>query len=247
MRLSGKVCIVTGAARGIGRAIALRLAREGASLALIDILGDELLKTSDEVKSISPHVLPIKADVSSPMEVKIAVEKILSFFGKVDVLVNNAGIFSSANLEDLSDELFEKVMSVNLKSAILLSQQVVPHMIRQGGGRIINMASTAGISGGYYAGIDYSISKAGIIALTKALARRLAKYRITVNAVAPGIIDTPMTQQWPERIREELLKRIPLGRFGRPEDVAGVVVFLASEDADYITGQVIIVDGGLLL
>jgi NAD(P)-dependent dehydrogenase (short-subunit alcohol dehydrogenase family) len=120
-------------------------------------------------------------------------------------------------------------------------------MKKQGGGKIINIASTAGITGGYYAGIDYSISKAGIITLTKALARRLAKYNIKVNAIAPGIIDSPMTRSWPKEVIEDLVKKIPLGRLGKPEDVANVAAFLASDEADYITGQVIIVDGGLLL
>jgi len=247
MRLMGKVAIITGSARGIGRAIARRFAREGASLALIDILEDELLKVADEVRLMGSKVLHIKADVSSVGEVRMAIARVFEAYGKIDILVNNAGIFSSASLEELSEERWNRVMDVNLKSAVFLSQQVAEYMKRQGGGKIINIASTAGITGGYYAGIDYSISKAGLIALTKSLARRLAKYNIKVNAIAPGIIDTPMTQAWPKEVIKELLTKIPLGRLGSPDDVASVAAFLASDDADYITGQVIIVDGGLTL
>lgn len=247
MRLKGKVAIITGGARGIGKAIALKFAYEGASIVLVDVLEDELYGSAREIKDIGSEVLVIKADVSMVSELEKIVSNTIKLFNKIDILVNNAGIFSHSSLEELTEEQWHKVINVNLKSALFLSKYVAIYMKKQGGGKIINIASTAGITGGYYAGIDYSISKAGIITLTKALARRLAKYNIKVNAIAPGIIDSPMTRSWPKEVIEDLVKKIPLGRLGKPEDVANVAAFLASDEADYITGQVIIVDGGLLL
>jgi len=247
LRLKGKVAIITGGARGIGKAIALKFAYEGASIVLVDVLEDELYGSAREIKDIGSEVLVIKADVSMVSELEKIVSNTIKLFNKIDILVNNAGIFSHSSLEELTEEQWHKVINVNLKSALFLSKYVAIYMKKQGGGKIINIASTAGITGGYYAGIDYSISKAGIITLTKALARRLAKYNIKVNAIAPGIIDSPMTRSWPKEVIEDLVKKIPLGRLGKPEDVANVAAFLASDEADYITGQVIIVDGGLLL
>lgn len=247
MRLKGKVAIITGGARGIGKAIALKFAYEGASIVLVDVLEDELYGSAREIKDIGSEVLVIKADVSIVSELEKIVSNAIKLFNKIDILVNNAGIFSHSSLEELTEEQWHRVIDVNLKSALFLSKYVAIYMKKQGGGKIINIASTAGITGGYYAGIDYSISKAGIITLTKALARRLAKYNIKVNAIAPGIIDSPMTRSWPKEVIEDLVKKIPLGRLGKPEDVANVAAFLASDEADYITGQVIIVDGGLLL
>lgn len=247
MRLKGKVAIITGGARGIGKAIALKFAYEGASIVLVDVLEDELYGSTREIKDIGSEVLVIKADVSIISELEKIVSNAIKLFNKIDILVNNAGIFSHSSLEELTEERWHRVIDVNLKSALFLSKYVAIYMKKQGGGKIINIASTAGITGGYYAGIDYSISKAGIITLTKALARRLAKYNIKVNAIAPGIIDSPMTRSWPKEVIEDLVKKIPLGRLGKPEDVANVAAFLASDEADYITGQVIIVDGGLLL
>jgi len=247
LRLKGKVAIITGGARGIGKAIALKFAYEGASIVLVDVLEDELYGSAREIKDIGSEVLVIKADVSIVSELEKIVSNAIKLFNKIDILVNNAGIFSHSSLEELTEEQWHRVIDVNLKSALFLSKYVAIYMKKQGGGKIINIASTAGITGGYYAGIDYSISKAGIITLTKALARRLAKYNIKVNAIAPGIIDSPMTRSWPKEVIEDLVKKIPLGRLGKPEDVANVAAFLASDEADYITGQVIIVDGGLLL
>ncbi len=247
MRLKGKVAIITGGARGIGKAIALKFAYEGASIVLVDVLEDELYGSTREIKDIGSEVLVIKADVSIVSELEKIVSNTIKLFNKIDILVNNAGIFSHSSLEELTEEQWHRVIDVNLKSALFLSKYVAIYMKKQGGGKIINIASTAGITGGYYAGIDYSISKAGIITLTRTLARRLAKYNIKVNAIAPGIIDSPMTRSWPKEVIEDLVKKIPLGRLGKPEDVANVAAFLASDEADYITGQVIIVDGGLLL
>jgi 3-oxoacyl-[acyl-carrier protein] reductase len=207
LRLKGKVAIITGGARGIGKAIALKFAYEGASIVLVDVLEDELYRSAREIKDIGSEVLVIKADVSIVSELEKIVSNTIKLFNKIDILVNNAGIFSHSSLEELTEEQWHRVIDVNLKFALFLSKYVAIYMKKQGGGKIINIASTAGITGGYYAGIDYSISKAGIITLTKALTRRLAKYNIKVNAIAPGIIDSPMTRSWSKEVIEDLVKK----------------------------------------
>jgi len=244
LKLQGRIAIITGGARGIGKAIATEFIKEGAKVVIIDIAEDELAKTYEELSKYG-EVTPIKADVSRVEDVRKAVDEVIRKYGRIDILVNNAGIFSSASLDEITEERWDRVMKVNLTSAVMFSKEVVKYMKEQGFGKIINMASLAGQVGGIFAGIDYAVSKAGIICLTKALARRLAKYNILVNAVAPGVIETPMTAPWPEEVKRGFIQKIPLGRLGKPEEVAKLVLFLASDDSNYITGQVINIDGGI--
>ncbi len=242
MDLSNRVAIVTGAARGIGRAIALKLAEKGASAVVSDIA--EAGSVAEEIKALGRQGLAVTADVSVPADVTRLVDATISAYGRVDILVNNAGITRDQLLLRMSDEDWDKVLSVDLKSVFLCTRAVLRHMIKQRWGRIISMASIVGIVGN--AGqANYAAAKAGIIGFTRSIAREVASRGITVNAIAPGFIDTPMTQKLDETQREELKKRIPLGYFGTPQDVAEAVAFLASEEARYITGQVLNVDGGL--
>ena len=247
MRLDGKVAIITGAGRGIGRAIALALARDGADVVVNDVDLQSAEATADKVRAMGRRALPIKADVSVEEEVIKMVKTALKAFGKIDILVNNAAIFSSISLEDITEEKWDKTMKINLKSVFLCSQAVMKFMKRQRSGKIVNIASLAGKVGGIVAGADYAASKAGVICLTKSLAKQLASYSINVNAVAPAWIETDMMKDWPRETKEAVLRQIPLGRFGKPEEVAEAVVFLASDGAGFITGATIDINGGILM
>ncbi len=246
MLLKDKVALVTGGARGIGRAIAILFAKEGASIAVLDINAEEAEKTSREIESLGGKSLALKLDVTSFQNAEEAVNKILDKLGKVDILVNNAGITKDALILRMSEADWDAVLNVNLKGAFNCSKAVSRLMIKQRSGKIINIASIIGIIGNPGQS-NYSASKAGIIALTKTMAKELASRNITVNAVAPGFIQTEMTAKLPEEVKEKMLGAIPLGKLGSPEDVAGVCLFLASEDSNYITGQTIIVDGGMVM
>lgn len=242
MDLSNRVAIVTGGARGIGRAIALKLAERGASAVVSDIA--EAGSVAEEIKALGRQGLAVTADVSVPADVTRLVDATISAYGRVDILVNNAGITRDQLLLRMSDEDWDKVLSVDLKSVFLCTRAVLRHMIKQRWGRIISIASIVGIVGN--AGqANYAAAKAGIIGFTRSVAREVASRGITANAIAPGFIDTAMTQKLDKTQREELKKRIPLGYFATPQDVAEAVAFLASEEARYITGQVLNVDGGL--
>ena len=246
MALSNRVAIVTGSARGIGRAIALKLAEVGANVVVNDIdkAAEQAQGVVEEIKAMNRQSLAILADVSSSPDVIRLVETTLATFGKVDVLVNNAGITRDHLLMRMSDEDWDEVLSVNLKSAFLCTRAVLRHMLRERWGRIINIASIVGIAGN--AGqANYAAAKAGIIGFTRTIAKEVASRGITANTIAPGFIDTEMTQRLEEKRRQELKKQIPLGYFGSPRDVAEAVAFLASEEARYITGQVLNVDGGM--
>jgi len=247
MRLDGKVAIITGAGRGIGRAIALALARDGADVVVNDVDLQSAEATADKVRAMGRRALPIKADVSVEEEVIKMVKTALKAFGKIDILVNNAAIFSSISLEDITEEKWDKTMKINLKSVFLCSQAVMKFMKRQRSGKIVNIASLAGKVGGIVAGADYAASKAGVICLTKSLAKQLASYSINVNAVAPAWIETDMMKDWPRETKEAVLRQIPLGRFGKPEEVAEAVVFLVSDGAGFITGATIDINGGILM
>jgi len=247
MRLDGKVAIITGAGRGIGRAIALALARDGADVVVNDVDLQSAEAIADKVRAMGRRALPIKADVSVEEEVIKMVKTALKAFGKIDILVNNAAIFSSISLEDITEEKWDKTMKINLKSVFLCSQAVMKFMKRQRSGKIVNIASLAGKVGGIVAGADYAASKAGVICLTKSLAKQLASYSINVNAVAPAWIETDMMKDWPRETKEAVLRQIPLGRFGKPEEVAEAVVFLASDGAGFITGATIDINGGILM
>ena len=247
MRLDGKVAIVTGAGRGIGRAIALALTREGADVIVNDVDPPSAEATANEARTMGRRALSIVADVSKKEEVIKMVETAIKAFGKIDILVNNAGIFSSIPLEDMTEENWDKTLKINLKSVFLCSQAAMKFMKLQKSGKIVNIASLAGKVGGIVAGADYAASKAGVLCLTKSLAKQLAPYGINVNAVAPAWIETDMMKDWPKETKEAVLKQIPLGRFGKPEEVAEAVVFLVSEGASFITGATIDINGGILM
>ena len=244
-QLNGKVVIVTGAARGIGQAIATKMAAAGADIALCDLQKDWLVETEALVKNLGRRAATYAVDVSKTEDVQAVVDQVEKDFGRIDVLVNNAGITKDTFLVRMTESDWDSVLSVNLKGAFLFTKAVARPMMKQRAGNIVNMASIIGLIGN--AGqCNYAASKAGLIALTKSVAKELASRNIRCNAVAPGFIQTKMTDKLPEDIRKKMLEAIPLGRFGVPEDVANVVLFLASDDSAYVTGQVLTVCGGMV-
>ncbi len=242
-----KVALITGATRGIGKQIAITLAKEGYNIALnYRTENEDLAKTQKEIEEIKVECLSVKGDISNFEDCKNIVTKTINKFGRIDVLVNNAGMTKDMLLMRMKKEDFEQVIDVNLVGTFNMTQNVINYMLKSRSGRIINISSVVGISGN--AGqTNYSASKAGIIGFTKSLAKEVASRNILVNAVAPGFIQTNMTDVLKEEVKEEIAKTIPLKRIGKPEDVANVVKFLASEDSSYITGQVINIDGGMLI
>ncbi|NQT75448.1 MAG: 3-oxoacyl-[acyl-carrier-protein] reductase [Candidatus Omnitrophica bacterium] len=244
--LEGKVALVTGGARGIGREIALLLASQGADIALCDVNLEQAEETAKEIRLSGRECLAFKADVTDLKSVQEMVDKILDKFKKLDILINNAGIAKDNLILRMSEEDWDKVIAVNLKGTFVCTKIASKVMLKQRSGRIINLASIIGIMGN--AGqANYAASKAGIIALTKSVAKELASRGITVNAIAPGFIKTEMTARLPDDIQKKMLSGIPLGRFGEPKDVADLVLFLSSESSSYITGQVVQIDGGMLM
>jgi 3-oxoacyl-[acyl-carrier protein] reductase len=245
MDLSNKVAIVTGSARGIGQAIALKLAEVGADVVVNDI-GDPvpLEGVAAEIRKMNRQSLAVIADVSSPADVARLVETATGTYGRVDILVNNAGVTRDQLVMRMSDEDWDTVLDIDLKSAFLCTRAVLRDMLKQRWGRIVSIASVVGLIGN--AGqANYAAAKAGVIAFTRSIAKEVASRGVTANAIAPGFIDTKMTQQLNEDHTQELLKRVPVGYAGSPRDVAEAVAFLASEEARYITGQVLNVDGGM--
>ena len=247
MDLSNKVALVTGSGRGIGKAISLRLAEAGANIIVNDIGAAEPVEAVvREIKAMGRQALPVLADVSSASDVDRLVAEAIAAYGRIDILVNNAGIARDQLLLRMSEEDWDRVLAVDLKSVFLCTKAVLKHMVKQRWGRIISIASIVGIVGNP-GQANYAAAKAGIIGFTRTIAKEVASRGITVNAIAPGFIDTEMTQRLKEEWKQVLKKQIPLGYLGSPRDVAEAVAFLASEEAGYITGQVLGVDGGIAI
>lgn len=247
MKLEGKTALVTGASRGIGRAVALELAREGARV-IVNYSGSEekAKQVVEDIKAIGREAIAVKCNVADSEEVADMFKQALEAFGKVDILVNNAGITRDNLLMRMKEEEWDAVINTNLKGVFLCTKTATRPMMKQRSGRIINIASVVGVSGSP-GQANYVAAKAGVIGLTKTTAKELAPRGITVNALAPGFITTDMTDALPEENKEALLSQIPLGRLGDPEDIAKAAAFLASDDAGYITGQTIHVNGGMVM
>ncbi|MCI7180427.1 MAG: 3-oxoacyl-[acyl-carrier-protein] reductase [Schaedlerella sp.] len=245
--LDGKIAVVTGASRGIGKAIALKLASLGASV-VVNYNGSEerALQVKAEIEEQGTKASVYQCDVSDFESCETFIQDVIKEYGRIDILVNNAGITKDGLLMKISEEDFDKVLDTNLKGTFNTVRFVSRQMLKQKSGRIINMSSVVGVSGN--AGqANYAASKAGVIGLTKSAARELASRGITVNAIAPGFIETDMTEVLSDKVKEACVGQIPLGKFGKPEDVANLAAFLASDEAGYITGQVIHVDGGMVI
>ncbi|WP_254505750.1 3-oxoacyl-[acyl-carrier-protein] reductase [Bacillus altitudinis] len=245
--LTNKTAVVTGASRGIGRSIAIDLAKKGANV-VVNYSGNEA-KANEvvyEIKALGQQAFAVKADVSNAEEVQALMKQAVDTFGSIDILVNNAGITKDNLLMRMKENEWDDVININLKGVFNCTKAVTRQMMKQRSGRIINVASVVGVCGNP-GQANYVAAKAGVIGLTKTTAKELASRHITVNAVAPGFISTDMTDKLDENVQTEMLKQIPLARFGAPEDISNVVVFLASEGAGYITGQTIQVDGGMVM
>ena len=247
MSLEGKVALVTGGGRGIGRAIAEELAKRGADVILADRMLETAQQSAQEIAAqTGRRTLALEVDVSSLESAKNMVDKALEAFGKIDILVNNAGITRDNLIMRMDEADWDAVIDINLKGAWNCCKAVIRSMMKHRYGRIVNISSVSGLAG--QAGqTNYSASKAGLIGLTKALAREVASRQITVNAVAPGFIPTALTVDLPEELKESMIKLTPLGRMGKPEEIAYAVAFFASDEAAYITGQVLSVDGGMMM
>jgi 3-oxoacyl-[acyl-carrier protein] reductase len=247
MTLEGKVALVTGASRGIGREIALELARQGANVA-VNYAGSESKANEvvDEIKAIGKEAFAIKCDVSNSEEVSAMVKETVEVFGKLDILVNNAGITRDNLLMRMKEDEWDDVININLKGVFLCTKAVTRQMMKQRVGRIVNITSVVGVSGNP-GQANYVAAKSGVIGLTKTTAKELASRNITVNAIAPGFITTDMTDKLSDEIKTEMLKQIPLARLGEPKDIAKMTAFLASDDASYITGQTLHINGGMVM
>lgn len=247
MRLKEKTAIITGAGSGLGEAIARRFAAEGASLLVCDRNAQAVEALSNELSPYVPGVRACEVDVSDSASVQKMTESCMKAFGRIDILVNNAGISPKKEYLEYTEEDWDAVIDVNLKGEYLCARAVSEHMMERRYGRIVNLSSSAWRSGGFAGGIPYTSAKAGVIGLTRALAKTLGPYGVTVNAIAPGPTATPLTDGWLPARRDEIVKQIPLGRVGRPLDVANAALFLASDEAEYITGICLDVNGGIAM
>lgn len=248
MRLEGKVAVITGAGQGLGRAYALEFAKQGADIAVNDVSEENANKVVKEVKDIGRKAIAVTISVDTREGAQKIIDTAIEKLGKVDILINNAGITRTAMLHKMTQEEWDQVISVNLTGVYNCLRAVAPHMMERKYGKVINVTSAAGIRG-TIGQISYGAAKSGVIGITKSSAKELARHGINVNAVAPGVIETAMTEviRTRDKFREKYMAEIPLARFGLPEDVAKVAAFLASDDASYITGQIISVDGGLIM
>ncbi len=245
--LEGKVALITGAARGIGKAVALKYAQEGANIAFTDLVIDETgEKTKSEIEAFGVKALAIASNAADFAQSHDVVEQVVKEFGKIDILVNNAGITKDGLMLKMTESQWDAVINVNLKSAFNFIHAVIPVMMKQHGGSIINMSSVVGVHGNA-SQANYSASKAGMIGLAKSIAQEMGRRGIRANAVAPGFIITEMTAQLPEEVKEEWNQKIPLRRGGTPEDIANVCLFLGSDLSSYVSGQVIQVCGGMMM
>lgn len=245
-KLEGKVAIVTGGSGGIGSEISLRFANEGAKVVIADLKNDKVMEVVSKIKADSGEAIFVETNVTNTESVKKMVEETVRNFSKIEILVNNAGRIQIRNFLEIDLEDWNEIINVNLTGAFLCAKFSLPHIIKQGWGRIINISSTSGITGGT-SGAHYAASKGGLIALTKALSKEFAKNGVTVNAIAPSKIETDMLRNNLDKEGEKtLLKKIPVGRFGKPEDIASLALFLASGESSYITGEVIIASGGYM-
>jgi 3-oxoacyl-[acyl-carrier protein] reductase len=244
LTLSGRAALVTGAARGIGLSIAAALIQRGAEVALADVDGTAL---NEVARWLGERTVGVEADVSRLADVQRAVKETAARFGALDILVNSAGICPLTPFPEIGEEEWDRVMAVNLKGAFLCCQAALPHLRRSGRGRVINIASVAGQMGGVLVGAHYAASKAGLIALTKSLARLLAPDGVTVNCLAPATTESDLTAAWPESLREQVRVQIPLGRFAKPDEIAEAACYLAGDNASFITGATMDVNGGLYL
>lgn len=245
--LAGRVALVTGGARGIGLACAQGLSAAGAAVVIVDRLAEEAHAAARSIADGGNRAVPIVADLAKIQEIPRTVTAAAEAYGRIDVLVNNAGILNQTAPEALTEDQWDRLMSINLKAVFFVTQAVIPQMLRQRSGAIVSISSLAARVGGIAAGIDYSTSKAGVIGLTRTLARLYGPKGIRVNAVAPGVIDTEMTRPWPHEVRQDFIGRTPLRRLGTAEDVARTVVFLAGPESAFITGATIDVNGGLYM
>lgn len=245
MGLDNRVALVTGGAKGIGFAIAERLAADGARVVLADVNAGMAAESAKTLAAKGRDVFSVGADVSKLPDVKAMIEKTVAHFGQLDIVVNNAGILRSSRLEEVTPEEWDLVLGVNLRSAFLVSQQALPHLKKSACPRIINMSSNSGRMGGFESSVSYAASKGGVIALTYALASQLAKFKITVNAVCPGTVETDILKDYSPEAKERLRARVPLGRLGEPGDIAAAVAYLAGADAGFVTGLMLDVNGGV--
>lgn len=248
--LVGKVVLVTGGSRGIGRGICLSLAQAGADVAVNYVSSEqEAEKVVQEVKNLGKRSISIRADVSQKKEVEFMINEVISKLGKIDILINNAGILSYEPFLEMKEETWDRMLAVNLKGQFLVAQAAANQMVKQGtGGRIVNIASIASgqVGTGFPNLAHYCASKGGVVAMTEAMAIELGPHKINVNAIAPGVIETDMTKGMDEKAKQTMLLRIPKGRIGQPQDIGAMAVFLASDESDYCTGVTFYVDGGWL-
>ncbi|HHY72228.1 MAG TPA: 3-oxoacyl-ACP reductase FabG [Bacillus bacterium] len=246
MRLNGKVAIITGGANGIGRQTVLRFANEGAKVVIADFNEEQGLKVLKEVREGDGIGIFVKVDVADSKSTKHMVQTALEHYGKIDILINNAGITNDGLLANLTEESWQKVINVNLTGVFNCTKAVIPMMLEQGSGKIINTSSVSGVYGNF-GQTNYAAAKAGVIGMTKTWAKELGAKGINVNAVAPGFCDTNMTAQVPEKVMEKIVQQIPLKRLGKAEDIANAYLYLASDEANYVNGTVLHVDGGIVM